>query len=196
MRASGRRGGRRGCGRSCRTRASRRRRRRACAGRRSILFFGGGTLADIGKVGTHASLAEQHRSRENVIARRAATVTPFAIDIGRDVIRADLLAVAIEAAVRGINMPAALGHSRFRLGINVGTFFVHLRIEMSDLPIRNDGQSYPRKGERPEKSEKEREKCFHKCASLPSDSTGFKNVGTLAVRPNPKSMRPKLNANT
>jgi len=72
-----------------------------------------------------------------------------------------LLAVTINAAVRGVNVRAALEHSRLRLRINVGAFFVRLRIEMADLPVRNNGQSEPRKGERAEDSEKERGEAFH-----------------------------------
>jgi hypothetical protein len=72
-----------------------------------------------------------------------------------------LLAVTINAAVRGINVRAALEHSRLRLRINVGAFFVGLRIEMSDLPVRNNGQSDPRKSERAEDPQKERSETFH-----------------------------------
>jgi len=45
--------------------------------------------------------------------------------------------MTIEATIGGEDMVAALSHSRFRGGINVRAFFVHLRIEMSDLQIRN-----------------------------------------------------------
>src|SRR5207249_8648506 len=113
------------------------------------------------------------------------------IDIGRRVIGAQPLAMTIIATVRDINTTTAFGHSRFRRGIYVGKFLVHLRIEMSDLQIGNHGQAQPREGERAENPKKEWKQSFHRCASEPSASTGFKNVGTLAVRPRPKSIRPK-----
>jgi hypothetical protein len=80
---------------------------------------------------------------ENVIARRAPAVSPFSLDIVGSVIGADLLAVTIDAAVRSVNAPAPLDHSRLRLWINVGAVLFHLRIEMSDLPIRDHGQPHP-----------------------------------------------------
>jgi hypothetical protein len=64
--------------------------------------------------------------------------------------------MTIEATIGGEDMAAALSHSRFRRGINIGAFFVHLRIEMSDLQIRDDSQSHPGKGERPENPKKKR----------------------------------------
>jgi hypothetical protein len=45
--------------------------------------------------------------------------------------------VAINAAVGGVNVAAALDHSRLRHWIDIGAFFVGLRIEMSDLQIWN-----------------------------------------------------------
>ena len=69
--------------------------------------------------------------------------------------RAHLLAVTINAAICCVNVRAALKHSRLRLRINIGLFFVPLRIEVSDLPIRNHGQSHPRESERAKDPEKE-----------------------------------------
>jgi hypothetical protein len=82
-------------------------------------------------------------SLKNIIARRAAAVSPFSLDVVGGVISADLLAVTIDAAVRRVNAPASLDHSRLWLGINVGAVLFHLRIEVSDLPIRDHGQSHP-----------------------------------------------------
>jgi len=85
---------------------------------------------------------------------------------------------------------------------------------MSDLPRRNDREADPRKRKRAEDSQEERSKAFHvrlSSAELgpavswfkkeisdfhqwPPDvsaSTGLRNVGTVDVRPNPKSIRPK-----
>jgi hypothetical protein len=72
-----------------------------------------------------------------------------------------LLAVTVNASIRSVDVRAALEHSRLRLRINIGAFLVGLRIEMSDLPIWNHGQSHPRKGERAEDSEKQRGEAFH-----------------------------------
>jgi hypothetical protein len=99
--------------------------------------------ANIRDVLAHSHFPEKHRPLENVIARRAAAITPTTLDIGRGVIGADLLAVTINAAVRSIDPRAAFEHSRLRLRINVGGILVGLRIQRSDLPIRNDGQSHP-----------------------------------------------------
>jgi hypothetical protein len=101
-------------------------------------FLGRSGFADVGQIRAHSHFTEQRWPIENVIARRAAAVTPFwsrtgrgvsrAIDIGSGVIGADLFAVTIEAAVRDVNAPATLGHSRLRYWINVGALFVALRI--------------------------------------------------------------------
>lgn len=155
------------------------------------MIFRGRTFADVGKIRTHAHFAEQRGPFEDVVARRAATLAPFPIDVGRDVIGTNPLTVAIETAIAGINLAAAIGHAGFRNGISISAFLIRLRIEVSDLVIRNNGETDPGKSERPEKSEKEWKQSFHRCDSVPSASTGFKNVGTLAVRPRPKSMRPK-----
>jgi hypothetical protein len=80
---------------------------------------------------------------KNVIARRAAAVTPSSLDIGTGVISAHLLAVAIDTTVCHVNQRAAFEHSGLRLRISVGAFLVGLRIEMPDLPIRNHSQSHP-----------------------------------------------------
>ena len=62
---------------------------------------------------------------------------------------------------------------------------------MSDLPVRNDREADPRKGKRAEDSEEERSESFHQWPPDVSASTGLRNVGTVDVRPNPKSIRPK-----
>ena len=98
---------------------------------------------------------------ENVIARCAAALTPFSFDVVRGVIGAHLLAVTINTTVRSVNTRAAFDHSRLRLRISIGALLVGLRIKMSDLPIRNNGQSHPRKDKRPEDSQKKRGKSFH-----------------------------------
>src|SRR4030095_5994266 len=128
---------------------------------------------------------------ENVIARCAAAIAPFSLDIVGDVIRAHLLTVAIDAAVRRVNARAARDRSRLRPRINVCPLFVGFRIEMSDLPRREHREPHPRKRKRSEDSEEERSETFHQWPPDASASTGLRNVGTVDVRPNPKSIRPK-----
>src|ERR1700704_2437268 len=99
--------------------------------------------------------------------------------------------MTIDTAVRGINATTKFDHSRSRLRVNVGTFFIRLGIERTDLQIRDHGQADPRESEGPEKTEEEWDQTFHKCTSDPSASTGFKNVGTVEVRPRPNSIKPK-----
>jgi len=173
----------------------RRRRGRGCrtcrSGGRSVFLFCQRARANIREILAHTHFPEEYRSLKNVIARCAAAAAPFPLDVVGRVIGANLLAVTIDAAVRSINARAAFDHSGLRLRISVAAILFHLRIEMSDLPIRDDRQSHPREGERSENSEKERGKSFHKCVSGPSASTGFRNVGTVDVRPNPKSISPK-----
>ena len=127
---------------------------------------------------------------QKCIARRTAAVTPFPLDVVRRVIGADLQ-LTNKCAVRSVDTRAALDHPRLRHRISIGAILLHLRIEMSDLPIRDDCQPHPREGERAENSEKERDESFHMCASEPSASTGLRNVGTVDVRPNHKSISPK-----
>jgi hypothetical protein len=109
----------------------------------------------------HAHLPKKNWPIENVIPRCAAAVTPFSFDVVCRVIGAHLLAVTINTAVHGVNARAAFDHSRLRLRINIGAFLVGLRIKISDLPSRNNGQSHPRKGERAEDSQKKRGESFH-----------------------------------
>jgi hypothetical protein len=99
--------------------------------------------------------------------------------------------MAITAAIGGVNPAAAIGQAGFRRGIDVGAVLVHLWIEMSDLQIRHESQPGPRKREGAKNAEKERGNSSHKCPSKTSSSCGFRNVGTLEVRPKPKSIRPK-----
>ena len=89
-------------------------------------------------------------------------------------------------------MPAFC-HPGFRRWIRILSLFIRLRIEMSNLQVWNKCETDPREGERPEDSENKRRETFHQCAtsSSVSGSTGFKNVGTLAVRPRPNSINPK-----
>jgi hypothetical protein len=118
-------------------------RRRGCrtCGSRWLrtLLFRRRARANVGNVLAHAHFSEKYRPLENVIARRAAAVAPFALNIGGRVIGSHLLAVAIDAAVRGVNPRAALDHSRLRHRINIGAFLIGLGVEVADLPIRNDG---------------------------------------------------------
>src|SRR4029077_2078089 len=135
-------GRRRGCllpGRSCRSCASGGRRRR-------IFHLCRCARPDIRKIRSHTHFSEKHLSLKNIIARRAPAVTPVPFDVVGGVIGADLLTVTIDAAVRSINAPAPLGHSRLRPWISVGAVFFHLRIETADLPIWDHGQSDPREG--------------------------------------------------
>jgi len=120
------------------------------------LLFHRRARADVCDVLAHAHFPEKHWPLENVVAGRAAPVAPFSLNIVCGVISAHLLAVAINEAVRGVNMRPALDHSRLRHWINIGAFLVGLRIEVSDLPIRNDGQSHPGESERSEDSQKKR----------------------------------------
>ena len=146
-------------------------------------------MSDVREIGTHAHFPEQDRPIENVIARCASAHAPFAIEIGAGVIGAHLLRVTIIAAVGGVDLTTTLGHSRSRRGISIRPVFLHLRIEVTDLQIRDENQTSPRKGERAENSEEKRKQPFHGCTS--SGSIGLRNVGTVAVRPSPKSIRTK-----
>jgi hypothetical protein len=65
-----------------------------------------------------------HWALEDVIARRAAAITPFSLDIVRRVIGAHLLAVTVNAAVRSVDLCAAVEHSRLRLRISIGAFLI------------------------------------------------------------------------
>jgi len=120
------------------------------------LLFQRRACANVCQVLTHAHFAEKYWPLENVVAGRAAPVAPFSLNIVCGVISAHLLAVAINAAVRGVNTRAPREHSRLRHWIDIGAFLVRLRIKMSDLPIRNDGQSHPGERERSEDSQKKR----------------------------------------
>jgi len=120
------------------------------------LLFHRRARPDIRNVLAHAHFPKKHWPLENVVAGRAAAVAPFALDIVCRVISAHLLAVAIDAAVGSVNARAALDHSRLWHRINICAFLVGLRIEMSDLPIWNYGQSHPGEGKRPEDSQKKR----------------------------------------
>ena len=98
--------------------------------------------------------------------------------------------MAINAPICRILAFTTLEHAGLRLGINVCSFLVGFRIEMADLPVWDHGEPYPGKGERAEDSKKEWSETFHQCA-VGSASTGFRKVGTVDVRPNPNSIKPK-----
>ena len=138
--------------------------RRSCGRRR---FLGRGCARpNVCEVLAHPHFSEKYRPIKNVIARRAAAIAPFSLDISGYVVGADLLAMAIDAAVGCINVRAPVEQSRLRPRVNVRSLFVGFRIEMSDLPRRNDRESYPRKRKRAEDSQEERSKAFHVCLSL------------------------------
>ena len=79
-----------------------------------ISSWRGCARANVREVLSHSHFSEEYRPLKNVIARRAAAIAPFPLDIVRDVVGADLLAVAIDAAVCCVNVLAALEHSRLR----------------------------------------------------------------------------------
>ena len=114
-------------------------RRTSCSCRRRRFLCRGCARANVCEVLAHSHFSEKYRPIENVITRRAAAIAPFPLDIVGDVVGADLLAMAIDAAVCCVNVPAPLEHSRLRARINVRPLFVGFRIEMSDLPRRDDG---------------------------------------------------------
>jgi hypothetical protein len=136
-------------------------RRTSCSCRRRRFFGRGCARANACEVLAHSHFSKKYRPFEDVIARRAAAIAPFPLDIVGDVVGADLLAMAIDAAVCCVNVPAALEHSRLRARINVRPLFVGFRIEMSYLPRRNDREADPRKRKRAEDSQEERSKAFH-----------------------------------
>ena len=117
--------------------------------------------ADVGEVLAHSHFSEKNWTIKNVIARRATAISPFSLDIVGDVVGADLLGMAIDAAVCCVNVLAPREHSRLWPRINVRPLFVGFRIEMSDLPSRNDREADPRKRERAEDSQEERSQAFH-----------------------------------
>ena len=147
----------------CSRRRSRRslRRRTSCSCRRRRFFGRGCARANACEVLAHSHFSEKYRTLKDVIARRAAAIAPFPLDIVGDVVGADLLAMAIDAAVCCVNVPAPFEHSRLRARINVRPIFVGFRIEMSDLPRGNDREADPRKRKRAEDSQEERSKAFH-----------------------------------
>ena len=136
------------------------------------------------------ALSRERQVVRKYIAWRAAAITPFPIDVSRSIRRAHLLTVTIDAAVRSVNARAACDHTRLRHRIDICAFLVRLRIEVSDLKIWDHGQTHPRERERSEDSKKKRRESFHQCA-LASASTGLRNVGTVDLRPKPKSINPK-----
>jgi len=117
--------------------------------------------ANVCEVLAHSHFSEKYRPLKNVIARRAAAIAPFPLDIVGHVIGPDLLAMAIDAAVCCVNVLAPVEHSRLRARINVRPLFVGFRIEMSNLPRWNHREADPRKRERAENSQEERSEAFH-----------------------------------
>ena len=80
--------------------------------------------ADVCEVLSHSHFSKKYRALKKVIARCAAAIAPFSLDVVRGVIGADLLAVAINAAVGSVNPCATLKHSRLWLRINIRSLFV------------------------------------------------------------------------
>src|SRR5439155_9507674 len=155
------------------------------------LLLCGCARADVREVLSHSHFSEEYRALESVINWCAAAFSPVALYIVRGVIGAHLLAVAIHAAVSSVKMRAALEHSRLWLRINVCSFLIGFRIEMADLPVGDDRETHPREGKRAEDSKEKWNETFHQWPPDGSASTGFRKVGTVDVRPNPKSIKPK-----
>ncbi len=76
------------------------------------------------------SFSQQHGTFEEIITRRAAALAPFwlapypsgpagSLEVRGRIVRSNLLAVAVSAAVRRVNLPSTVGHSRFRHRIRV-----------------------------------------------------------------------------
>ena len=139
--------------------------------------------ANVCKILAHPHFSEKYRPLKNVIARRAAAIAPFPLDIVGDVVGADLLAMAIDAAVCCVNVLAPREHSRLRPRINVRSLFVGFRIEMSDLPRRNHREADPRKRKRAEDSQEERSKAFHVRLSSADRSPPFLGSRKREVSP-------------
>src|SRR5262249_51062349 len=109
--------------------------RTSCSCRRRRFFRRGCARANVCKVLAHSHFSEKYRTLKNVIARRAAAISPFPLDIVGYVVGADLLAMAIDTPVCCVNVRAPLEHSRLWARINVSPLFVGLRIETSYLPV-------------------------------------------------------------
>src|SRR5262249_52742878 len=122
------------------------------AGSRTFLL-GRCARTDVRDVLSHSHFCKEYRPLKNVINWCASAISPASFYIVRGVIGAHLFAVAIGAAIGGVNVRAPHDHSRLRLGINVCSFLVGLRIEMTDLPGRNDRETHPGKGKRAKDSE-------------------------------------------
>ena len=147
----------------------------------------------IREIWPHSHFPQLYRALEYVIAWCTSPFPPFSLNVRPGIIGSNLLAVTIETAICGINAAAAFSHARFWHRISVFTLFICLRIKVSDLQIRNKSKAHPREREGGANSKNEWRKTFHQWATISSGSglTGFKNVGTLAVRPSPKSIKPK-----
>ena len=158
-------------------------RRTSCSCRRRRFFRRGGARANVCEVLSHSHFSEKYRPFKNVIARRAAAIAPFPLDIVGDVVGADLLAMTINATVCCVNVLAPREHSRLRARINVRPLFVGFRIEMSDLPRRNNREADPRKHERAEDSQEERSKAFHMRLSSADRSPPFLGSRKREVNP-------------
>ena len=156
-------------------------RRTSCSCRRRRFLGRGCARANVCEVLAHPHFSEKYRPLKNVIARRAAAIAPLPLDIVGDVVGADLLAMAIDAAVCCVNVPAPLEHSRLGARINVRPLFVGFRIEISDLPRRNDREADPRKRKRAEDSQEERSKAFHEY--LPSADPPSPRLRRASWRP-------------
>src|SRR5438874_1218248 len=80
----------------------------------------------------------EKETRHLSVVPAAPVMAPLSLDIIGDVVGADLLSMAIHAAVCCVNVLAAVEHPGLRARINVGPLFIRFRIEISHLPRRND----------------------------------------------------------
>ena len=156
-------------------------RRTSCSCRRRRFLGRGCARANVCEVLAHPHFSEKYRTLKDVITRGAAAIAPLPLDIVGDVVGPDLLAMTINAAVRCVNVLAPREHSRLRARINVRPLFVGFRIEMSDLPRRNEREADPRERKRAEDSQEERSKAFHKY--LPSADPPSPRLRRASWRP-------------
>ena len=130
--------------------------------------------ADVRQVGAEAQAAEQDRLVVEIILRDGAALSPAALEVRAESLRANLLAVAFHAAERAINLralpglPGTIGRIERVIGLEFDRFLP------ANLQLRQEQQAPERTGQRGKDAQEKQRPAVHGLPPAPSASAPVK----------------------
>ena len=123
--------------------------------------FVGEAQAEVGEVGSDAHGAKLYGFVEEVVLRDAAALAPAAGEVGTKLARAHLLAVAIDAPQRDVDLLSLLREAGPARWIKRLRAFDELLFLAADLELRCEHQPGPGKGDGSEHTEEDERGAIH-----------------------------------